>query len=881
MLYRSRIVDWVRRLGYLARDSLIIWPVALLGVTSSLAVFDHLTQQIQSRQVAEFGWLTRERNRALQHGIERALETVKTTGALFLVYEQASPEVFQVFANSFLTRIPGIQALAWVPEVPEEQRPAFENSAKLIIPEFQIQELSPERAMVIASGRPNYYPILYEALASDVKPTFGFDLGSIPQILAVIEGARDSGAMALTQRVQLPRASGTEHYGFFAFLPIYRTGTDIRLPEQRCRHLRGFVVGMFDIQKIADAAITLLEPRGVELLIEDETAPENGRFLDLYSSRLTTEATPNTKSRQLSLTAKGPHIKQVFPVVDRTWSVTSAQVPEYRSGEAFAEGPWFVLIGGLLLTALLCSYLYAVRRAMLDRIRMEGAIREREEIFSQMTETVDEVFWAAPVDCSRFLYISPGFERIWNIPRDEVYTRPEAFVEGIHPDDRPSYEQRMGYLQQSREPVEMLYRVMRQHNGVRWVRHSAFPVQDTAGRLYRIVGFTEDVTEKVLMEQALRESEQKLRTIFNQSPDILMMVDQSDRILMLNRSLPQLSADKAVGQDSGLLFPPELRDWYRHTLQQVQQSGEIDHIQYSLPDGSWWEARIVPIIQAEDMTATMIIAADITENRRLQFLAMHNARLATLGVLAAGVAHEINNPNNAIMFNASILTRVWQDVTPILRTFARENGEFSLAGLSSTEACSTLSQLISDIRGNSDRITKIVENLKHLGRQDNTGLTETLNLNKILAATIMILHSEIKKRTDHFTLVVDEDLPPVLGNPQQLEQVFINILLNALQALPDRSRSVEVSAHPSSDGKQNIISFHDQGTGIPVENFDRLKDPFFTTRIDSGGTGLGLFISNDIILRHRGSIEFSSEFGVGTSVSVRLPIATMAQKGEN
>lgn len=843
------------------RNNFSIGVVALLGVIGSITAFSHLYQQIESRRLIEFEWLTLERHRALQRGVERGLEAVTTLHALFLTADEISVGDFHLFGDPVVARLPGIQSLAWVPRVGHRQRVAFEAMAGREAPNFEILESSLDKGKVRASERELYFPVLYESVAAGVDPNVGFDVGTLPEVREAMERAGESGHLALTGRLLLPGVEKPPRYGVLAVFPIEIARAD------RSTEVAGYAMGSFDIAKLAEAAMAVLEPRGVELLIQDESSPPEQRFLDVHSSRLHLGDPLREWGHPGDL-----QIKKEFPVADRIWSVTSAMVPEYRSGEAFAQGPWLVLVGGILLTAILSSYLYANRQSLLVRLRMETELREREEMFSQMTETVNEVFWAVPVDRSRFLYISYGFERIWRIPRQELYAHPELFFKGLHPEDRDGYEAAMRQLQKYPGPMEIDYRVVRRDGSLRWVHDSAFPVRDAYGWVYRIVGFAEDVTEKVLVEQALRESEQKLRALFNQSPDILMTVDAEGRILMLNRSLPGLSAERAAGQDSRRLFPPELWDWYRQALQGVLASGEIDHVQYSMADGSWWEARIVPILQQGQVTAVMVIASDITENRKLQTQAMHNARLATIGVLAAGVAHEINNPNNAILFSAGLLERAWREARPIFDEYAEEHGDFSLAGIPFSEAQETLPKLLAEIGANAKRISRIVENLKHLSKRDAGGLDERVDVAKALGAAAMILHAEIRKRTDHFVLRLNEDLPLIRGNAQQLEQVFINVLLNALESLPNRGCAVEARAQLAAEGDQVVVSIRDQGTGIAAEDLQRLKEPFFSTKTDSGGTGLGLSISNDIILRHRGRIEFSSLPREGTCVTIRLPV---------
>ncbi len=181
-----------------------------------------------------------------------------------------------------------------------------------------------------------------------------------------------------------------------------------------------------------------------------------------------------------------------------------------------------------------------------------------------------------------------------------------------------------------------------------------------------------------------------------------------------------------------------------------------------------------------------------------------------------------------------------------------------------------------DITHNSDRIKRIVENLKHLVRQDTEELKEDVDVQEVLQEAAMILHNKIQKHTDAFMLDIGEGLPLVRGNSQQLEQVFINIILNALQALPERSAHVWVRSFLDESSNQLVVAVQDQGCGIEQEDLNRLTEPFFSTKTDSGGTGLGLSITASIIHRHHGTMEFDSECGRGTTVTIRFPIGKIS-----
>jgi two-component system NtrC family sensor kinase len=195
-----------------------------------------------------------------------------------------------------------------------------------------------------------------------------------------------------------------------------------------------------------------------------------------------------------------------------------------------------------------------------------------------------------------------------------------------------------------------------------------------------------------------------------------------------------------------------------------------------------------------------------------------------------------------------------------------------VGGLPYSEARKNLPQLLSEIGRNADRIRRIVQNLKHMSRQDAGTLTESVDIQQVLEATVMILHNQIQKFTDLCEVSIPDNLPRIQGNSQQLEQVFINLLLNALQSLADRSKGVFIRAGFDGDNDELWVAIRDEGRGISQRDMGRLTEPFFTTRTDTGGTGLGLSISRSIVERHGGAMSFRSEQGQGTEVKIRLPL---------
>ena len=205
-------------------------------------------------------------------------------------------------------------------------------------------------------------------------------------------------------------------------------------------------------------------------------------------------------------------------MADREWSVTCAPTPRFRSAEAFEKGPWVALAAGVFVTLLLTSYLVRRRQNLLHRLEMERTLRDREEVFWQMTETVSEVFWATTADRSSFLYISPAFEEIWGVSCEELYRDPELFQQPIHQEDRHVPVSALEEMQRTKSPIESIFRLSRGDGSVRWIRDRWFPVLDDAGEISRIVGFAEDITEERMARDALRNSEKRLRDPLQSEP---------------------------------------------------------------------------------------------------------------------------------------------------------------------------------------------------------------------------------------------------------------------------------------------------------------------------------------------------------------------------
>ena len=395
-----------------------------------------------------------------------------------------------------------------------------------------------------------------------------------------------------------------------------------------------------------------------------------------------------------------------------------------------------------------------------------------------------------------------------------------------------------------------------------------------------------DISERKAGESALRQSEERFRQLFEQNEEALIIF-RSGTIAIVDVNpaavdLYRYTRNRMIkyGPSLFLARPDLIR--LRELMSGIGDTGSfsLDNITTTGKDGRNIRvnirAKTISLSEGDLVYCTFL---DITEKARLEEEAallhsklIHANKMTSLGVLVSSVAHEVNNPNNFIMFNASLLTDAWRDALSVLSRHNRENGEFSLGGLPFSEMKDVVPKLLQGVSEGARRIKLIVDNLKDFARQDNAVTEAPVDMNKVVSDSVSMLASQIKRHTRAFSLDLAAYLPPVKGSYQQLEQVVINLIMNALQALPGKDRAVTVSTKPGPGEGYILITITDEGTGMSKEVMKKIMEPFFTTKLDTGGTGLGLSISYSIIKEHGGSMAFESAPGKGTKATVTLPV---------
>jgi PAS domain S-box-containing protein len=330
---------------------------------------------------------------------------------------------------------------------------------------------------------------------------------------------------------------------------------------------------------------------------------------------------------------------------------------------------------------------------------------------------------------------------------------------------------------------------------------------------------------------------------------------------------------------------PDDREAFRTYAEQAVRKGGESTIEYRIqcPDGT---VRIVSeqskiLTDDNNRPVRMLgIFRDVTEEKKLKQESeyrlqqvIHTDKLASLGEVVAGVAHEINNPNSFISYNAPLLEETWEMFSPIIDEFAKKNPGWKSGNLDIEELRQDMVEIIQAIKTGSDRIKKVVLNLKDFARMDDGARMKPVRINQVVENTLTIVGAKVRKTVRKLDLVLADHLPDIFGHFQKLEQVVANLVLNAANAVADKDQGrVCIRTRHIDRLDCVLIEVEDNGPGIPKEILNRIFDPFYTTRRESGGTGLGLSVSYGLVQEHEGIIGVLSRPGIGSRFTAYLPI---------
>lgn len=560
---------------------------------------------------------------------------------------------------------------------------------------------------------------------------------------------------------------------------------------------------------------------------------------------------------------------------------------EFRYRHVDGHYIWLETVAKCTMAGLRVTGSIFASRDITEQRRAEIALRE-------VNQTLQATIQASPL--AIFVLDRQGCIELWNPAAQQMFGWTEKEVLGqryrLVPEGQESeFLENLARMNRGEKFHGQETRRRRKDGTLLDISFSTAPLYDQKGRIIGTVGILADITERKRTEVALRESEELFRQIFEQNEDAAFLLDpHSLSILDANAAAVRLYGYGKEHLRSGglaLLMKPAVLASFSQKLAGKQG--------VCRDDAPW--SQISPLGTVDRRGNTVMAAfrgrllrsrgqvylygtfRDITEKLRIrkersemQAKLIQANKMTAIGTLASGIAHEINNPNNYLLANAQFLEEAWPDIRRSLQEHAEHRPDLTIGGLPVGEALRDIPQLLGSLIEGSRRIQNIVSSLKDFSRQDDEAMRRPFDINRVINAALVILANKIKQSTDHFSCDLKEGLPRIMGHYQKIEQVVINLLINALQALPDRQSGVFLSTSLQQAPRAVVIRIRDQGIGIPEEIRGRILDPFFTTRHKSGGTGLGLSICYAIINDHKGTIDFESTVGVGTTVTVTLPV---------
>jgi PAS domain S-box-containing protein len=395
------------------------------------------------------------------------------------------------------------------------------------------------------------------------------------------------------------------------------------------------------------------------------------------------------------------------------------------------------------------------------------------------------------------------------------------------------------------------------------------PLRSASGEVIGGIATVEDITDRREAQAALQRSEARFRALIEGAPDAVGVFRDGGH-LYVNPALAAYMGYEKQGDLARVavidLIHPDDRAMFVERNRRRASGERLAAKEYRLVrrDGRVVTAEITSItIEYDGAPAVLVILRDLTERKQMQLQLVQSDRMASVGMLAAGIAHEINNPLSYLMANLEMVAK--DELAALARLGLPPHAMETLA---------RITEMVGAARDGAERVRRIVRDVKTFSRVDDA-TRERVDVREVIDASLHLVDNEIR----HRARLVREyaDVPPVLANEARLGQVFLNLLVNAVQALPPRSSGEnEVRVRTFTRAGRVVVEVSDSGEGIAADVLPRVFDPFFTTKAVGVGTGLGLFVCQGIVTSLDGTLGVESRQGEGTTFRVDLPACEVA-----
>ena len=513
-----------------------------------------------------------------------------------------------------------------------------------------------------------------------------------------------------------------------------------------------------------------------------------------------------------------------------------------------------------------------LKREIGDHQRTEEILRESMRRYREMIETTLEGVCIADGE-GKILFVNRRFAVMTGYGMEEMVDRPVfEFVDELF------LSQERTRLERSRAGVkEQRDSCLRRKDGSKlWTIISSNPMFDEKQHFVGSLLMITNITERKNIEEKIHRSKVMLQKFFDGISEPLVMIDRDLNVVMLNvaaRDYCGAQWDEIVGkpyhQTSTYLGPFEEFDIRSAFTQGQDFAGE----RKSPRDPNRLEKVVIYPLKEDgrDIQNAIIRISDVTEEKLLHKQLVQNEKLAALGLLISGIAHEINNPNNFISFNIPMLREFLLEIMSIVDLQADVRPNFEVCGMPYPEFREDIFRLLENLEHGAERINNTVSNLREFATAKERQELRLVDPREIIGKAMVICQGELNKRVKRFEEEIEETLPRFFTDAGSLEQVMVNLLINSCQSMDKEDSWLRIRAFSGTPHDHLVIEVIDNGCGMDEATLERLFEPFFSTKKPGTGTGLGLYVSRNLVERLGGEIVVNSEPGKGTTFRVILP----------
>ncbi|MCA9675797.1 MAG: PAS domain S-box protein, partial [Myxococcales bacterium] len=495
----------------------------------------------------------------------------------------------------------------------------------------------------------------------------------------------------------------------------------------------------------------------------------------------------------------------------------------------------------------------AAIRDVTERRRVLDELARSQRQLAAATSLASLGYWELDVATDRRTY-SP--EMLALLGRDAAHVDSPAFYDDLHPDDRAVVAAASQRARADGTGYRLELRLRRGDGAWRWIETAVEARRGPDGRVTHLLGIAKDITERRRALDDAVEARANLEAVLGAAPDFIVLVDRDGMIRFINKTLPDLSHDQVVGRSWRDFMPPDQQARLAVAIDHALAAGETTTLEVTgagvAGPRTAYHTHVGPVRRGGEVVGAVLLSRDVTERKETEAQLIAADRMAAVGALSAGVAHEINNPLAAVVAGLDLALRHLADPA--------------------SHSMSTIRAEVRDARAAAWRIRDIVRDLRVFSRAEDEE-RGPVELREVLESTLRMARNEIRHRARLHTDY--QPVPPVIATESRLGQVFLNLVINAAQALPEGhadAHEIRVATRLDDDGRV-VVEIADTGSGMTAETIDRMFTPFFTTKPAGQGTGLGLAICQRIVTGLGGEITVTSEVGKGSVFRVHLPAA--------